>query len=184
VPPVVPTNPTTLPACPATTPLSSDVCDALFTADGFARLTQIVDRLKDVIKSGGEWVSSLDLENVLSQHVAILDSVAIGVPDELWGHVVKAIIVPKEGMTITEEEITEHVKKHLAGFKKPRIIEFVDDLPVAGLLLVPYQIQIGHTCFQVCGLTGVGTDRKYRRMGYSSLLLQHVHIYLDNEFIF
>jgi predicted acetyltransferase len=55
---------------------------------------------------------------------------------------------------------------------------FADEVPVAGLLLVPYQIQISHACFQVCGLTGVGTDQKFRRMGYSNLLLQNVHKYL------
>lgn len=73
---------------------------------------QICDRLKDVIKSGGEWVSSLTLENLLSQHAAVLESAVIAVPDDRWGERPAAIVVLRPGAEATAEDL----RAHLSGF--------------------------------------------------------------------
>ncbi|EID78223.1 MULTISPECIES: class I adenylate-forming enzyme family protein [Rhodococcus] len=88
----------------------------------------IVDRAKDMIITGGENVYSTEVENVLSHHPAVLRCAVIGVPDEQWGERVHAIIVPQPGQTVAVEEIREHVKTRLAGFKAPRTIELVQAL--------------------------------------------------------
>jgi fatty-acyl-CoA synthase len=75
---------------------------------GYLRVT---DRIKDVIKSGGEWVSSLDIENILSQHEGVSEAAVIGVADEKWGERPLCLVVPKEGQEITQEEIRAHVKE-------------------------------------------------------------------------
>jgi len=83
---------------------------------------QITDRIKDVIKSGGEWVSSLDLENLLSQHEAVLESAAIGVPDEKWGERPMMIVTLKpefEGK-VTEEDLKAFMKKGSEAGKLPK----------------------------------------------------------------
>jgi fatty-acyl-CoA synthase len=68
---------------------------------------QVTDRLKDVIKTGGEWVSSLELEDIISQHPAVSEAAVIGVPDEKWGETPMALVVPKPAytQTLTEEEL-------------------------------------------------------------------------------
>jgi fatty-acyl-CoA synthase len=71
----------------------------------------VTDRIKDVIKSGGEWVSSLDIENILSQHEGVSEAAVIGVADEKWGERPLGLVVPKEGQEITQEEIRAHVKE-------------------------------------------------------------------------
>ena len=83
---------------------------------------QITDRIKDVIKSGGEWVSSLDLENALSQHPAVLESAAIGVPDSKWGErpLMVVTIKPEYADKITEEELKQFMKKFAAEGKLPK----------------------------------------------------------------
>jgi fatty-acyl-CoA synthase len=83
---------------------------------------QITDRIKDVIKSGGEWVSSLDLENLLSQHEAVLESAAIGVPDEKWGERPLMIVTlkPEFQGQVTEEELKTFMKKGAAEGKLPK----------------------------------------------------------------
>jgi fatty-acyl-CoA synthase len=83
---------------------------------------QITDRIKDVIKSGGEWVSSLDLENLLSQHEAVLESAAIGVPDEKWGERPLMIVTlkPEFQGQVTEEELKAFMKKGAAEGKLPK----------------------------------------------------------------
>jgi len=87
--------------------------------DGFL---QITDRIKDVIKSGGEWVSSLDLENLMSQHEAVLESAAIGVPDEKWGERPLMIITlkPEYKGKITEDELKQFMKKFAEEGKLPK----------------------------------------------------------------
>ena len=96
---------------------------------------QITDRVKDVIKSGGEWVSSLDLENMLSQHEAVLESAAIGIPDEKWGERPMMIVVIKPDFTgsITADDLKQHMKKGAAEGKLPKYgvpdrYEFVDEI--------------------------------------------------------
>jgi long-chain acyl-CoA synthetase len=89
----------------------------------------IVDRKTDMIISGGENVYPREIEDILKLHPAIMDCAVFGIPDEKWGESVKALIVVKTGHTITREEIINHCNKYLAGFKRPKLIEFVEDLP-------------------------------------------------------
>ena len=97
---------------------------------------QITDRIKDVIKSGGEWISSLDLENFLSQHEAVLESAAIGVPDEKWGERPLMIVTlkPEYQEKVTADDLKEHMKKFAEKGKLPKYgvpdkFEFVDTIP-------------------------------------------------------
>jgi long-chain acyl-CoA synthetase len=92
----------------------------------------IVDRKKDMIISGGENIYSREVEDVLYSHPAVLYAAVIGVPDEKWGESVKAVLVLKNGMKATEEEIIEHCKANLAGYKKPKSVEFRENLPMTG----------------------------------------------------
>ncbi len=92
----------------------------------------IVDRKKDIIISGGENISSVEVENVIQNHPAVFETVVIGVPDDQWGEVPKALVVLKPGEKATEEELIEHVRAHLAGFKAPKSIKFYDELPKGG----------------------------------------------------
>jgi fatty-acyl-CoA synthase len=89
----------------------------------------IVDRQKDVIISGGENISSIEIERVIVAHPAVYETAVVAVPDEQWGEVPKAFVVLKPGETITGDEIRNHVREHLAGFKVPKIVEFKDELP-------------------------------------------------------
>ncbi|WP_113701786.1 acyl-CoA synthetase [Nonomuraea lactucae] len=92
----------------------------------------IVDRLKDMIVTGGENVYSAEVENTLAQHPAVASCAVIGVPDQQWGERVHAVIVLRPGTTTTAEEIRAHVKERIAGYKAPRTCEFVDTLPLSG----------------------------------------------------
>jgi long-chain acyl-CoA synthetase len=92
-----------------------------------------VDRLKDMIKSGGENVYSKEVEDVIYAHPAIAEVAVIGVPDEKWGEAVTALVILKEGQTATEEEIIARCKKQLSGFKVPKSVEFYDSFPKTGL---------------------------------------------------
>ncbi len=89
----------------------------------------IVDRKKDMIISGGYNIYPRDVEEVLYQHPKILEAAVIGVPDEYKGEVVKAFVVLKPGCEASVEEIIEFCKKHLAAYKVPKIVEFVEELP-------------------------------------------------------
>ena len=88
----------------------------------------IVDRKKDMIVSGGENIYPREIEEVLYHHPKIQEATVIGVPDRLWGESVKAIVVLKKGETMKEEEVIEYCKNHLASYKKPKSVEFVEDL--------------------------------------------------------
>ena len=97
---------------------------------------QITDRIKDVIKTGGEWVSSLDLENMMSQHEAILESAAIGVPDEKWGErpMMLVVIRPEFNDKVTAEDLKVFMKKfvdqgQLPKYGVPDRYEFVNEVP-------------------------------------------------------
>jgi fatty-acyl-CoA synthase len=87
----------------------------------------VVDRLKDVIISGGENVYPKDVEDVLYTHPAVDEVAVIGTPDEHWGEVVTAVVVTRE--TVAAEELLEHCRERLAGYKRPRLVRFVDALP-------------------------------------------------------
>jgi fatty-acyl-CoA synthase len=89
----------------------------------------IVDRKTDMIVSGGENIYPAEVEDVLYQHPKILEAAVIGVYDEQWGEAVQAVVVPKPGETLTEEEVIDFCKQHLASYKKPKSVDFVDALP-------------------------------------------------------
>ena len=89
----------------------------------------IVDRKKDIIISGGENVASREVEAVLYQHPAVREVAVVGIADERWGEVVAAVVSLKLGTTATDVELMSHCRGQLAGFKQPRRIAFLDDLP-------------------------------------------------------
>ncbi|MBW2203264.1 MAG: long-chain-fatty-acid--CoA ligase [Deltaproteobacteria bacterium] len=93
------------------------------------RYLYILDRKKDMIISGGENIYTKEVEDVLHSHPALLEAAVIGVPDPKWGENVAAIVVLKEGMSASEEEIIEFCKKYLARYKRPKSVAFVDELP-------------------------------------------------------
>lgn len=92
----------------------------------------IVDRQKDVIISGGENIASVEVENIINSCPAVLESAVIGIPDENWGEVPKAYVVLKPNAALTEIELIAYCKEKIAGYKVPRLIDFVEDLPRSG----------------------------------------------------
>ncbi|MFI6868959.1 long-chain fatty acid--CoA ligase [Nocardia sp. NPDC050406] len=92
----------------------------------------IVDRVKDMIVTGGENVYSAEVENALAAHPAIAACAVIGVPDPQWGERVHAVVVCQPGTTITLEELRTHAKTLVAGYKAPRSLELTESLPVSG----------------------------------------------------
>jgi fatty-acyl-CoA synthase len=92
----------------------------------------IVDRKKDIIVSGGENISSLELEKAILVHPAVLEAGVIPVPDEKWGEVPKALVVLKADAVVTEPELLEFCRSRLSHYKCPRSIEFVASLPKTG----------------------------------------------------
>ncbi|MDO4244894.1 MAG: acyl--CoA ligase family protein [Deinococcus sp.] len=90
---------------------------------------EIRDRNKDVIISGGENISSVEVEGVLYAHPAVREAVVVAMPDQKWGEVPCAFIALHAGQEVTPEALTAHVRGHLAGFKAPKHYEFRDDLP-------------------------------------------------------
>ena len=94
--------------------------------DGYV---SIADRKKDVIITGGENVSSIEVEDTLMSHDAVTEVAVIGIPDEKWGEMVTALVVldPEAG-DVTEEELIAHCRQNLAGYKTPKRIEFRDEL--------------------------------------------------------
>ena len=105
-------------------------------ADGFVTLR---DRLKDVIKRAGESIYCFEVENVLHQHPAVLEAAVVGVPDEVYGETVAAVVAFKPGASATADELREFCGRHLARFKVPRRVTIVDALPrnAGGKVLKP-----------------------------------------------
>lgn len=95
-------------------------------ADGYLYIT---DRKKDMIISGGSNIYPREIEEAICQHPAVFEVAVIGVPDPKWGEAVKAIVVAREGAQVTEAEIVEHCRRHLASYKKPGSVEFLPSLP-------------------------------------------------------
>jgi acyl-CoA synthetase (AMP-forming)/AMP-acid ligase II len=89
----------------------------------------LLDRAKDMIISGGENIYSREIEDVILRHSAVHEVAVVGVPDETWGEAIKAIVALKEGQKATQEEIIEFCKAHLASYKKPKSVEFIDEIP-------------------------------------------------------
>jgi fatty-acyl-CoA synthase len=102
---------------------------ATWNEDGYLL---IVDRKKDIIVSGGENISSLEVEKALCAHPGVLEVAVIPVPDRTWGEVPKALAVLKPGETATEAELIEFCRSQLAHYKCPKSVEFLDALPRTG----------------------------------------------------
>jgi len=97
-----------------------------FDEDGYL---YVVDRKKDMIKTGGENVASREVEEVLYQYPGIEEVAVIGLPDPKWIEIVAAVVVPKKGTALTEKNLVAYCKEHLAGFKCPKKIVITDKLP-------------------------------------------------------
>ncbi len=96
------------------------------TPDGYVTIT---DRAKDVIKSGGEWISSVDLENTLAGHPSVLEATVIGVPDEKWGERPLAVVVLRDGHAVTPEDLREFLSSEFARWQLPERWAFVEEVP-------------------------------------------------------
>ena len=110
---------------PSTAAGSTPATAARSTTDGYLTIS---DRKKDVIITGGENVSSIEVEDVVFSHPAVAEVAVIGVPDDKWGEMVTALVVVAEGEQVTEEEIIAHCRGKIAGYKIPKRIEFRDEL--------------------------------------------------------
>jgi acyl-CoA synthetase (AMP-forming)/AMP-acid ligase II len=98
-------------------------------ADGYI---YIVDRLKDMIVTGGENVYSAEVESAVTTHPAVESCAVIGVPDEQWGELVHAFVVLKPGQDVTAGELIAHCKERISSYKCPRQVSFIDALPLSG----------------------------------------------------
>ncbi len=93
----------------------------------------IVDRLKDMIISGGENIYSAEVENAIATLDGVREVAVIGIPDERWGETVHAVVVPREGVVLTAEQLTAHCRTQIAGYKCPRSVEIRSEpLPLSG----------------------------------------------------
>ena len=96
-------------------------------------LLHLTDRMKDMIVTGGENVYSIEVENAIGSHPAVAEVAVIGIPSDQWGEAVHAIVVLRRDTKATAEELIEHARKLLAGFKVPKSIDFRDGpLPLSG----------------------------------------------------
>jgi acyl-CoA synthetase (AMP-forming)/AMP-acid ligase II len=95
-------------------------------ADGYLTIS---DRKKDVIITGGENVSSIEVEDCIHEIPGVAECAVIGIPDERWGETVKAVVVIAHGITVAEADVIAHCKRRLAGYKAPTSVDFVDALP-------------------------------------------------------
>jgi fatty-acyl-CoA synthase len=89
----------------------------------------VVDRKKDMIKTGGENVASREVEEILYLHAGVEEAAVFGLPHPVWVEAVVAAVVPRAGAEVTEDDVLAHCRKHLAGFKTPKHIFLVSDLP-------------------------------------------------------
>jgi fatty-acyl-CoA synthase len=99
---------------------------AVVHPDGYM---QVRDRIKDVIISGGENISSIEIESVLLRHPAVREVAVVGLPDEKWGESPHAFVVLAEGVSVEPEALREFVRQNIARFKVPKAVHFVDELP-------------------------------------------------------
>jgi fatty-acyl-CoA synthase len=106
---------------------TGDVCK--ITPDGYIRIT---DRAKDVIKSGGEWISSLDLENELMAHPAVAEATVVGLAHEKWQERPAAFVVTRAGAAVTEDELLHHLQQRVAKWWLPDRVVFIDEIPKTG----------------------------------------------------
>ena len=94
--------------------------------DGYV---EIRDRAKDMIISGGENISSIEVEHALAAHPDIIEVAVVAVPDDVWGEVPKAFVVTGDGVHLTGEDVREFARTRLARHKVPKTVEFVEGLP-------------------------------------------------------
>jgi fatty-acyl-CoA synthase len=94
-------------------------------SDGYIELR---DRAKDIIISGGENISTVEIEHALEMHPAVLEAVVIGIPDEKWGERPKAFVIRKPGAEVNETELLGFLQTHIARFKVPKAVEFIEEL--------------------------------------------------------
>jgi fatty-acyl-CoA synthase len=94
--------------------------------DGYVEL---LDRAKDVIISGGENISTVEVEQAIASHPAVLECAVVGIPDEKWGERPKAFVIVRDNQAVTEAEIIDHVRQRLAKYKAPDRVELVTELP-------------------------------------------------------
>jgi fatty-acyl-CoA synthase len=90
---------------------------------------QITDRAKDVIKSGGEWISSVELENAIMAHPSVLEAAVVGVPDAKWEERPLACVVPKPGATLTDQAIHDFLGDKVAKWWLPERYAFIAEVP-------------------------------------------------------
>ena len=89
----------------------------------------VCDRIKDMIISGGENIYPAELENIMADHPAVMESAVIGVPDDKWGEIVKVFVVRRAGADLSADNVTDFLADKIAKFKLPRQVEFLDALP-------------------------------------------------------
>ena len=119
---------------------SGDSC--AYDDDG---LRIMLDRYKDIVKSGGENVSSLRVEAVLAQHPDVAKSAVIGLPHARWGEAVTAVVVLRDGAVTSEDELIKHCRASLAGYESPKSVVFADDLPeTVGGKVLKYRLRAAH----------------------------------------
>lgn len=101
-----------------------------FDEDGYL---YIVDRVKDMVVTGGENVFTTEVENALISHEAVQDVAVIGIPHAEWGEAVHAIVVLHDGSSVSEEDLVNHCRESIAGYKVPKSVTFRDEpLPLSG----------------------------------------------------
>lgn len=106
----------------------------------------MVDRYKDIVKTGGENVSSQRVEAVLHGHPAVLRAAVIGLPHERWGEAVTAVVVPREGVEPDADEVLAYCRERLAGFETPKAIVFAEELPeTVGGKVLKYKLRATHS---------------------------------------
>lgn len=101
----------------------------MFDDEGYLFL---LDRAKDMIISGGNNVYPREVEEIIVQHPAVANVCVVGIPDPYWGEAVHAVVVAEPGAQVTAQELISHCGQYLAGYKKPKAIDFVEALPVSG----------------------------------------------------
>jgi len=92
----------------------------------------VADRIKDMIITGGENVYSLEVENCLASHPAVAQAAVVAIPSEQWGEAVHAFVVRARDASVSAEELMAHCKQHIAGYKCPRSVDFIDAMPLSG----------------------------------------------------
>jgi len=90
---------------------------------------RITDRTKDLVKSGGEWISSVDMENLLMGHPAVAEAAVIAVPDDQWGERPMAVVVLRPGADATADDLREHLSRGFAKWQLPERVEFIEEIP-------------------------------------------------------